>query len=535
MPFLIIIIALITLAICWQVYRLSNSRMNGTLINVIIIGTVVIVSLSLLDISTAPTNAQDSATNIPILDATIVQSTNVNDTINATGAIVPSKDVSLAFQYSSPVIEVLVEVGDVVEEGQVLARLDSDDIQQNFEIAVFNAENQQINLDELLGDPRDVDLVAAEAALQAAQLNFGGSSVLTGEGSTQAEIQRIQLELSKNRMWQTALRRDNALEQVVSTGYNLETADFGDTEINIFGNTITFPGQDEGQAQDNYNASLQNLWSLEGSLGSAEASTAFAEGQYQAELIRPPRYGGSPGASLQRTQAQQRLDNLLFGPDEENIQFTQIDLALANFRLSQAELQLDYVELVAPFSGVITEVNLTVGEIPPAFGAIMMMDNSQFKVNMDIDEIDIMQIQVGQDVNFVVDALPDDEIMGMVEHVSLTPNQNTQVVSYNVRVLLDETDAPIRAGMSTTGQIVTMSVADVLAVPERFIFRDTVTGKPYVIVQNPGGGLQRVTIEEGARGGNLAEIQGGITPGQQVVLVSSENIEQIPYRGNTNG
>lgn len=535
MPILIIIVALITLATCWQVYRLTDSRANGILINVIIIGTASIVGLSLLDLSTVSTTAQDATSNIPILDSTFVDNSSVTDTINATGSIAPSREVGLAFQYTAPVTEIFVDVGDVVEAGQVLARLDADDIQQNFEIAVFNTENQQINFDELVGDPRNVDLAAAEAALRAAELNRGGSTVLTGEGSTQAEIQRIQLELAKNRMWQTALQRDNALENMIQAGANLEEGSFGDTTLNLFGNEITFPGQSRDDAQTNYNSALSNVWSLEGSLGALDANRAYSEGQYQAELVRPPRYGGSPGAALQRTQAEQQLDLLLNGPDEADFQMSQIDLALANFELAQVELQLDYVELIAPFSGVITEMNLTVGEMPPAFDAIVMMDNSQYKVNLDIDEIDIMQVQVGQDVDFVVDALPDSDITGVVEHVSLTPNENTQVVSYNVRVLLDETDAPVRAGMSTTGQVIVTAVDGALSVPERFILNDSVTGTPYVIIQNNDGSLQRVAITTGARGDNRVEIRDGIITSQRVVLVASENVEQIPYRGNTNG
>jgi HlyD family secretion protein len=532
MTLLIIVVAIVTLAICIQVYRRIDSRTNGTLINAIMIITATIVALSLLDLSTASTMAQDSTANIPILDLTLIQPDAVNSTVNATGSIVPNRDVSLSFQYSSPVTEILVDVGDIVAAGQVLARLDADDVQQNFEIAVFNAENQQISFDQLVGQPRDVDLAAAEAALQAAQLNLGGSTVLTGEGSTQAEIQRVQLELAKNQMWQTALQRDTVLESVISSGTALD--DFEPYPNVPRQGRLDLSAQLE-DIQDGYNSSLANLYSIEGSLNAIDANRAFADAQYQAELARPPRYGGFGGAGLQRTQAEQQLDRLLNGPDEKDLEYSQIDLALVNLSLAQMELQLDYVELVAPFDGVITEMNLTIGEIPPAFGAVMMMDNTQFKVNLDIDEIDIMQISVGQDVEFIVDALPDDDITGVVEHVALTPNQNTQVVSYNVRVLLDETDAPIRAGMSTTGQIIITSVENALGVPDRFIYSDAVTGTSFVIVQNPKGSLQRIPVTTGARGNTLVEITGGITPSQIVVLVSSDNIEQIPYRGNTNG
>ena len=532
MTIMIIVVAILTLASCVQVYRVTDSRTNGTVINALIIGTALIVAFTLLDVSTATTTAQNSTANIPILESTVVQSDSVNSSINATGAIVPNREVNLAFQYTSPVTEIFVEVGDYVEAGQILAKLD--DVDQSFQIAVFNAENQQINFDELVGQPRDVDLAAAEAALRAAELSLGGSTVLTGPNSTQAEIQRMQLELAKNRMWQTALSRDNALESVISAGTSLDSFEPYPDAPGPGRNRLDLSSTQD-DLQTGYNGSLANLWSLEGSLNAVDASRAYVDAQYQAELVRPPRYGGVGGAGLQRTQAEQQLDLLLNGPNQETYEYSQIDLALANLSLAQMELQLGYVELIAPFSGVITEVNLTVGEIPPAFGAIVMMDDSQFKVNLDIDEIDIMQIGVGQNVDFIVDALANDNITGVVEHVALTPNQNTQVVSYNVRVLLDETDAPVRAGMSTTGQIIVTSVDNALGVPNRFIFTDTVTGLSYVIVQTTNRELQRIPVTVGAQGNSLVEITGGITPSQVVVIVSSDNIEQIPYRGNING
>ncbi len=534
MPILIIIVAVLTLAICLQVYRLTDSRTNGTIINALVVVTAMVVSFSLLNTSTGTTVAQDSTRNIPVLETAFIQSSGVTDTINATGSIVPSRDVSLAFQYSAHVTEVLVEVGDRVEEGQVLARLDGDDINRAFQNAVFNTQNEQLSFDELLGQPRDVDLAAAEAALQAAQLNFGGSTVLTGEGSTQAEIQRMQLQLSQNRMWQVAMQRDDTIQGFQEAGAELEEGDFGDTTVSTPLFSFTLPGPERDDAVERFDASVAQYYQALNSLNSVDANRAYNAAQLNAELTRPPRYGGSPGAALQRTQAQQQLERLLNGPNRDEIEFSQIDLALANLALEQTELQLDYIELIAPFSGVVTEVNMTVGEIPP-FNAIMIMDDSQFKVNLDIDEIDIMQVRVGQPVQFIVDALPDDNITGLVEHVALTPNQNSQVVSYNVRVVLDQTDAPIRAGMSATGQVVISSVQGALGVSARFIYNDAITGTPYVIAQTPENGLQRIPVIIGESGDQLIQIMGGITSGQQVVLVAADDVEQIPYRGNTNG
>jgi HlyD family secretion protein len=536
MPILILIVAIVLLAVCRQIYRITNTRTHGAIINAIVITMMLMVVVGLFDSSTATLAQDDTSTDlIPIIESAVIQQTSVSESINATGSIVPSREVSLAFQYSARVTEVLVDVGDRVEEGQLLARVNSEDIEEIFQDAVFNAQNEQISFDELVGQPRDVDLAAAEASLKAAQLNFGGSSVLSGYGSTQAEIQRMQLELAQNRAWQLAMSRDNTIRGFQSAGAELESYDPLGNVIDAGFFSINLGGPELEDLQDQYDGALSQYYLALNSLNAAEANTAYAEAQYQAELVRPQRYGGSPAATLQRTQAQQELDRLLNGPDRTEIEYSQIDLALANFARAQAELQLDYVELVAPFSGVITELNMTVGEIPPPTGAIVMIDDSQFKVNLDIDEIDIMQIQVGQPVNFIVDALPDDSITGIVELVALTPNRGSQVVSYNVRVLLDATSAPIRSGMSTTGQVIVSSIQGTLGVAPQFIYNDSITGTPFVVVVTDTNELQRIPIILGDAGNQLVEITGGITPGQRVVLVASDYIEQIPYRGNTNG
>lgn len=523
MIFPIAFVAVLTLVMCWQIYRQTDSKLNGIIINALVIVTAGIVSLAIMNMSTGTSEAQDTS-NIEILDSESSQIGSLNDEINATGAIAATRTVSLAFLTSAPVSEILVAEGDSVQAGQVLARLDASDLMPTVENASFNLQSQQITFNSMIADPRAVDLNVAEASLRAAELNFGGSSVLSGPGSTAAEIQALQVELAENRAWQTALQRDNLAENMTSAGTALE---------NVRENVpVPGPVQD---ALDGYNATLAQLWTAEGNLHRADASMEQARGNYVAEINRRPTYGGISGARVQMLQAQQQIDSLLNGPDNVDLNFVSTDLAIANLSLAQAEIQMTYIELVAPFDGIITEMNLTLGEIPPPSKAVEMIDTSQFYVNLPIDEIDIMKVQAGQSVNFIVDALPDDDINGVIEHVALTPDINPLITTYNVRVAVNETQSAIRAGMSTTAQVIIASQDNAVILSDRFVFIDEATDMPYVIIQRNDGGLERLTVELGLRANGITEIVSGLASGQRVVSVSSSAIDSIPFRGVNNG
>lgn len=517
MTLTLVLIAAVTLFVIWQVNRHMESRfwklgLSGSILLLAMAASAIIIT------STSETVLAQQQTTLNILDEAEVQSGDLTITVNATGPITPLREVTLNFQTSSVVTEVLVEEGDFVRQGDVIARLDAEEVLENLEDAQFGYERNLVAFEDLIDEPREVDLIAAENAYKAAQLSLGGSAVLAGPGSTQARIEELEAELARNQLWQAQISRDNAFEGVVSASVNLETA----IESPFIGN------EGEDNARDQLWDSLTNLILAEGGVYSAEGSVTTADAQLEAELARSPEYGGVGGAATTREQAEIDLENLLNGGDGIDIARSRNELALSQVAIAQIEDSLEDTVLVAPFDGVVVTNNLSVGEVPQP-GAVVLTDSSQLYVDLQIDEVDVASIRVDQQVVLDVDALPGQEISGVVERVYLTPELVDQVVTYKTRILLNETDAPIRLGMSTTAQVAVRNVNDVTLIPNRFIQFDEGEQVTFVTVQDDEGNLLNVPVEIGVRSDTTSEVVSGVAPGQRIVLLPRESRTQVAF------
>jgi len=143
-----------------------------------------------------------------------------------------------------------------------------------------------------------------------------------------------------------------------------------------------------------------------------------------------------------------------------------------------------------------------------------------------VDEIDVRQVQVGQPVRLSLDALPDTEITGQVTEISPTANDVNGVIAYEVTIVPDATDAPLRAGMSATAIITTAQVDDVVLLPNRFIQLDRETEQAFVYkMVNNEPALQ--AIELGLRNETDSQILAGLTDGDNVALVTETGAERL--------
>ena len=150
---------------------------------------------------------------------------------------------------------------------------------------------------------------------------------------------------------------------------------------------------------------------------------------------------------MQVQNAKNSLDNLLSPRQETQIQAA-AQLEQARLSLEQAKQNLSNALIVAPFDGVITAVNIAVGGTPPSGSAMEIADMSQLHVDVLVDETQIAGIQPGQPAQFTIDALPGITVTGKVDAIDPAGTISQGVVNYNVRVVLDKTDAPVRLDMT---------------------------------------------------------------------------------------
>lgn len=402
--------------------------------------------------------------------------------VNATGTILPKSQTMLAFSSAGRVAEVLAEGGQQVEEGDVLARLETTDLEYAITQAELALALAQAQLLRLQHTPAAYEIAAAEAALASARA--GRDRLLAGPSEAEIRVARANLDQAKAAL-------------------------------------------DQAQLAYNQVAGLPNVGLLPQALQLEQATIAYETAQASFELtMREPSEAELAAADSAIAQAEAALARLQEGVADEDLLIAQIQVQQAQLSLDQARRQLEGTVLSAPHPGTVTLVSIKPGELAGGQPAFVLTDLSDFHIDILVDEIDIARIATGQPVTVTLDALPGEALAGQVERIADTAAIESGVVTYQVQVGLDPTHASLKAGMTATVDIVTERRTGILLVPNRFVTIDRTTGRAYVD-RDRGGQVQPVEIQIGLRDETSSEVLAGLDEGDRVVLIKLSSRDQL--------
>ncbi len=217
----------------------------------------------------------------------------------------------------------------------------------------------------------------------------------------------------------------------------------------------------------------------------------------------------------------------LLGQDEDtakaNLEMAELNLEMAELSLESAEINLEKAVMVAPFDGVVTDITITEGkEISSATlatPAISLVDTNEIEMRGFIDEIDVTIVQLGQEVNILIDALPDEEVNGRVAFISSIGTTLMGVVSYDTTITFENHVVGLRDSMSATAEIIIERQDDVLLIPNRAI-RGTLENPKVVVLVDEKGEEREITL--GLTDGINTEVLSGLEEGEKVVLPTSK-------------
>ncbi|MCL5998167.1 MAG: efflux RND transporter periplasmic adaptor subunit [Chloroflexi bacterium] len=422
-----------------------------------------------------------NANAVPQRTATIDVGTLVVS-VNATGNIQAEAEVQLSFDQPGTVAQVNVTAGDAVKKGDVLASLDTADL----ELALSQAEASLIvanaNYSRTVEGPRQADLDAAQSAVNAAYANY--DKVKAGpqrEDYADAEAALLNAEAQ--------LRQ---AQGVYDRAYNANPA-------GINGSPAAMQLE---QATNNYNAARARYDKLSQGPNDAQLSAAWQQVE-------------SAKANLERLQQPTKQYDI----DQAEAQRTQ-----AQLQVDQARRQLDQARLIAPRDGIISVLSVKAGETVPAKPVMTLVDLSQLHIDITVDEVDVARIEPGQDVVVTLDALPDQELKGTIERIAPTSTTVNGVVSYSVRVMLAGIAAPLKAGMTANTSIVLEKRENALLVPNWAVRRDRQSGKSYLTILQDDKTSREVEVEIGLRNETSSEILSGASKGQSVLAPQTQSL-----------
>ncbi|MFQ5855631.1 MAG: efflux RND transporter periplasmic adaptor subunit [Anaerolineae bacterium] len=508
---------------------------------------IVILILALLAVFGFRQLAAGNRSTTSDLETAVVERGTLIALVSASGTVEARRQVALTFKAPGQVAQVYVEAGDVVAAGALLAKLNTSELElqvaqaraglasaeaqlaqlttgprsQDVAAAQAALDSALAQLEKLQAGPHQEDVQAARAALDSARKNF--SKILAGPSQFELDQAKRNLDQARNQLYSAQSQRDGICGRV---DLSLDEA---------LARQIVPASQaqcDQAQAQvliaevavDQAAATLEELKAPTDGAAVAAAQAQVAQAQAQlGHLLEGAGAAELAAAQAQVRQAEAQLEKLRAGPTAEELAVAEAQVEQARVGVLQAELALQNATLVAPMAGTVATVGVAAGElVSAARPAVVLINTSEFKIVLAIDETDVGQIQRGQPATIALDAFPGEKLTGQVAEVLPAATIQQGIVTYGVTVRPDPTDLPLRPGMTAGVDIVVAEHENVLLVPNRAV--RTQQGKRVVLVPR-GNETMAVEVETGLRNEQFVEIKSGLSEGDRVVtsVVPSNN------------
>lgn len=405
-------------------------------------------------------------------DTTLIRSAADSAQVSAAGNIAVGREQPVIFQVEGTVVEVVVEVGDEVSAGDYLIALDTTDLARAVTQAELSLAESQLQLDilrepadpaaiaaaqaslasaeenllEVRAGPSAAELAAAEASLAAAQTSY--QELLAGP--TEAELIQLKAELQKAEI--TLRQAQGAYDQIAyadNVGASSQAAELQEATIDYESAKAAL---DEASAP----ATPSEL---------QDALSAIQTAQNELETLRnQPTAADLAAAEAQVASSAAALASLLAAPTEAELREAQISVEQATLSLAEAQAELAKAQLLAPIDGTILSMAVSAGEqVSSGASALTMADLTQLKLTVNVAEVDVSQLQIGQPAEITLDALPEQVFQGVVTQIAPASDSEEGVVNYPVTIQLTDPDpstslrtslSGVRPGMTAMATIV---------------------------------------------------------------------------------
>lgn len=522
----------------------------------IIGGLVLVVGLASLIFSRVDNSAVAEA---DMGETTVAFIGDLSESATASGQVMAQREAGLSMATTGVVDQINIAAGEEVKAGDVLIRLDSAALERNEASAERDVIIAEAELATLLAGAKNADIIAAEAAVTSAQARL--DDLLDGPSAEEIAASEASVKAAQANQWSASGNVQAANEvseaDILAAEANLaavleqqEAAHndwvlVADCEIDENGVHTCVPS--DNPRMDAANQQVQTATAQvaiaearlaelrnpnASSVASSQAGYFSSSAQYDAAVARHESLllGASDAdiaaAEADLAGAQASLASLLSGPSQSTITIYETRLAQAKTSLQEALIALADATLIAPFAGTVTEVHVSEGEL--ASGLVTtIVDTGSLEAVLNVDEIDVGRLSVGQPAVVVMETWPGVEIESSVTSIApVASSSGNGIISYDVNLSLQETDLPILVGMTANADLLTANRQDVLLVPNAAVTADRENGTYFVnLVRTAADGsesINPVAVNVGLKDKEYTQITDGLVAGDVVVLGAFE-------------
>ena len=441
---------------------------------------------------------------------------DVTNTLSGTGTLNPANTYTVKSLVDGKVLTGTIEEGDIVEESNVLYTIDSSDASTNFEKAEIAMQQAQRSYDKVV----DRQYVRAEVAGVVSSLKVTkGDEVTSG--------QEVAVIRDSSRMLLT-LEFPAADAANFSVGQSAAVTLDGTFE-QLDGTVTSVSGTDALSAGNLLTRTVTITVKNAGGLTTAQAATASINGvssigsatfAYQAERTLTAQAAGTVTSINVQEGSEVAKDDIILGLSgddlTESIQSASESLRSAEISMQNLQDAMNNYTITAPISGTIIEKDAKVGDAVKAGDTLCIVyDLSYLEMSINVDELQISSISVGQKVQITADAVPDKTYVGTVTRVSMKGASNGGTTTYPVSIRIDDTDG-LRPGMNANAEIVVAEAKNALVVPNAAVVR----GSYVLVTKDSPSAANADTAMEAPEGFVYVPVKTGVSDDDYTQIVS---------------
>ena len=482
------------------------------------------------------------------LQTASVQRGALATTLSSSGTARSGQSATITWEAEGKVGEVALKPGDLVKADQQLAALDP----QTISADMINARQKLATAEQAFEDLQNSTLQQAQAlqALEEAQATLASLKVTASEESSQAQLALANAQIALADAQRTRnymsyphstdplviekaqtdyLLAKKVYKEALSVYNKLKKRNLTDPERARALTNLLAAKQRMDQALATYNWYIldytpSDIAQADGELAVAQANLEKAQADWE-NLKDGSSSAVIAMAEASLADAQREWERVKDGPSEA-------DLAAAQADIDAAQAELNDAYLLAPFAGTITKVDVSTGDLVSAGDAAFRIDDlSSIFIDIQISEVDLASLRVGQKATLEFDAIADKQYTGELSEIGMIGTNSQGVVNYPATVRVTDADEDVLPGMTASVTIVLEERDDIMQVPNKAI--RTSNGQQSVVVLFEGEQIT-VPVTVGLVGDTMSEITSSqLQEGDVVVIRTSSSNSSSTTQNNT--
>lgn len=452
--------------------KLKNmSKRKKIILSCIVIFLVVVLVLSLVFRPGGKAN---------VIRTARVTRGDISVVISGTGTIKPIDEYQVTSLVKGEILLDTFEEGDMVQEGDLLYQIDSSDLENSLEKAQLNMQKSQLSYNQTAEDLAKLNVKSTYAGTITELYVKVGDSVNNGTKIADlVDMDTMVLEVPFNEVDAGSISVGSSAQvMLTSSFYNLTG-----TVRRISNSSLI---SKEGARVKQVEITVQNPGAIKpGDMATVTIGDVACNGPgtfvYNLETSIKAEASGEivslPFGKGDKVSAGSVVAMLYSSTADSTRLNSQISLRDSQLSIENYNKQLENYQITSPISGTVLKKTSKSGDTLDNSNASVVMaviaDMSTIVFEMNVDELDISKIKVGQPVSVTADALENRRYNGYVDYVSVVGTTQNGVTTYPIKVVVED-PVDLIPGMNVSAEIVVESRADVLMIPMTSVQRGNI-------------------------------------------------------------